>query len=397
MFGITFDGHPDLRRILMPEEFTAFPLRKDYPLRGRGERHNFPRSRAASPETVAASVRDRPDVARPAGPLVQVGNHAARTCSTIPRCGAATRTYLWTLNFGPQHPATHTTLRLVLTLDGETVVKAVPDIGYLHSRLREARRAPRLQPVRHHRRPDELHLAVANEIAWHHAVEKLLGIELTPRCKYIRVDPRRAGADQRPPALHRGGGARPRGVHGVPLRLQPAREDLRHLRDAVGPAVPPQLHPRRRVLYDVDDRVDRAGPRRSSRASRKALADMERLLNRNRIFVDRTQGRRRADEGRGDQPAAAPGRSPGPAAWSATCARTSRTWRTPTSISRSSVATSGRLLRPLPGPHGGDASRACRIIEQAIENLPGGPVNVRSTSKVAAARQGGRCTAASRG
>jgi NADH-quinone oxidoreductase subunit C len=42
MFGIVFDGHGDLRRILMPEEFAAFPLRKDYPLQGRGERHNFP-------------------------------------------------------------------------------------------------------------------------------------------------------------------------------------------------------------------------------------------------------------------------------------------------------------------------------------------------------------------
>jgi NADH-quinone oxidoreductase subunit C len=42
MFGVTFAGHPDLRRILMPDEFTAYPLRKDYPVKGYGERHNFP-------------------------------------------------------------------------------------------------------------------------------------------------------------------------------------------------------------------------------------------------------------------------------------------------------------------------------------------------------------------
>jgi NADH-quinone oxidoreductase subunit C len=47
MFGIRFAEHPDLRRVLLPEEFAAHPLRKDYPLQGRGERHNFPVIRRA--------------------------------------------------------------------------------------------------------------------------------------------------------------------------------------------------------------------------------------------------------------------------------------------------------------------------------------------------------------
>src|SRR5947199_2351277 len=95
--------------------------------------------------------------------------------------------FLWTLNFGPQHPATHTTLRLVLTLDGETVVKAVPDIGYLHSGFEKL--GEDLDYNQYVTIVDRMNYIspVANEIAWHHVVEKLLGIELTPRCKYLRT------------------------------------------------------------------------------------------------------------------------------------------------------------------------------------------------------------------
>jgi NADH-quinone oxidoreductase subunit D len=95
--------------------------------------------------------------------------------------------YLWTLNFGPQHPATHTTLRLILTLDGETVIKAVPDIGYLHSGFEKL--GEDLDFNQYVTIVDRMNYIspIANEIAWHHSVEKLMGIKLTPRCKYIRT------------------------------------------------------------------------------------------------------------------------------------------------------------------------------------------------------------------
>src|SRR6478752_3435386 len=95
--------------------------------------------------------------------------------------------YLWTLNFGPQHPATHTTLRLLLKLDGENIVDADPDIGYLHSGFEKL--AEDLDFNQYITIVDRMNYIspVANEIAWHHTIEKLLNIEITPRCKYIRT------------------------------------------------------------------------------------------------------------------------------------------------------------------------------------------------------------------
>src|SRR5918994_175800 len=100
---------------------------------------------------------------------------------------APEKEFLYTLNFGPQHPATHTTLRLILTLDGETIVKAVPDIGYLHSGFEKL--GEDLDYNQYVTIVDRMNYIspVANEVAWHHTVEKLLGIEVTPRCRYVRT------------------------------------------------------------------------------------------------------------------------------------------------------------------------------------------------------------------
>jgi NADH-quinone oxidoreductase subunit D len=93
----------------------------------------------------------------------------------------------WTLNFGPQHPCTHTTLRLVLELDGERIVNCIPDIGFLHSGFEKL--------GEHHDYNQYVTVVermnyvcpVSNDIVWHMAAEKLMGIELTPRCKAIRT------------------------------------------------------------------------------------------------------------------------------------------------------------------------------------------------------------------
>src|SRR6202050_4439046 len=104
-----------------------------------------------------------------------------------PLTDAPEKDYLWTLNFGPQHPATHTTLRLILTLDGERVVKAVPDIGYLHSGFEKL--GEDLDYNQYVTIVDRMNYIspIANEVAWFQSVEKLMGMELTPRGKYLRV------------------------------------------------------------------------------------------------------------------------------------------------------------------------------------------------------------------
>ncbi len=93
----------------------------------------------------------------------------------------------WILNFGPQHPATHGTLHLRLELEGERIVTCVPEIGYLHCGFEKL--GEHLDYNQYVVVTDRMNYLspAANNLAWHHACETLFGIDLTPRCKVLRT------------------------------------------------------------------------------------------------------------------------------------------------------------------------------------------------------------------
>jgi len=91
------------------------------------------------------------------------------------------------LNMGPQHPATHGVLRILIKLDGETIMKAVPDLGYLHRGYEKlAENCTYHEFIPHTDRLDYLQ-PIANNVGYAMAVEKLLNLEITERTKYIRT------------------------------------------------------------------------------------------------------------------------------------------------------------------------------------------------------------------
>ena len=101
------------------------------------------------------------------------------------RTPGATRTMV--LNMGPQHPSTHGVLRLLLELDGETIVKAAPDIGYLHTGIeKEFEVKTYQQGVTLTDRIDYL-APLSNNLVYCLAAEKLLGLEIPPLAQWTRV------------------------------------------------------------------------------------------------------------------------------------------------------------------------------------------------------------------
>ena len=196
--------------------------------------------------------------------------------------------YLWTLNFGPQHPATHTTLRIVLKLDGERVVDAIPDIGYLHSGFEKI--GEHLDYNQYVTVTDRMNYIspMANNVAWHHSVETLLGIELTPRCKYIRVlicELARISDH----LLATGAMGLDTGAFTFFLYAFYQRERIYDIFETLCGARFTNSYTRvGGVMHDITPLVVEK-IRDFIKTFPNTLDDMERLLNRNRIFVDRTK------------------------------------------------------------------------------------------------------------
>jgi NADH-quinone oxidoreductase subunit D len=196
--------------------------------------------------------------------------------------------YLWTLNFGPQHPATHTTLRIVLKLEGERVVEAIPDIGYLHSGFEKI--GEHLDYNQYVTVTDRMNYIspMANNVAWHHAVETLLGIEPTARCQYIRVIVSELAriSDH---LLSVGAMGLDTGAFTFFLYAFHQRERIYDIFETLCGARFTNSYTRvGGVSHDVTPLVVEK-IRQFLAEFPQTLDDMERLLNRNRIFVDRTK------------------------------------------------------------------------------------------------------------
>lgn len=173
MFGITFEGHPDLRRILMYEGFEGHPLRKDYPKNRRQPRVG-PGSR---PETSFDRVT----------PIEERLAHDPKTAERLKAKEDGLSKEIMYLNMGPSHPAMHGVVQILLALNGETILGSDVEIGYMHRCFEKEAETHTYTGVIPY--TDRLNYVspLINNMGYALAVEKLFSVSTPERCQYIRV------------------------------------------------------------------------------------------------------------------------------------------------------------------------------------------------------------------
>ena len=196
LLGIKFEGHPDLRRILMWEGFDGHPLRKDWreayyeddgkPYKSRWPDGHFRRSETKNPfgNNVDYPAGFDPETwkSEPETLLYAGLDMMARDDEET---GIATEQII--INLGPQHPSTHGVFRMAVKLDGETVVGLKPVVGYLHRNHEKiGERNTFLANMPYTDRLDYF-CSMSNNFGYALAVEKLLGVKPPERAEYIRV------------------------------------------------------------------------------------------------------------------------------------------------------------------------------------------------------------------
>lgn len=193
MFGIRFTGHPDLRRILMWEGFAGWPLRKDF--REPFAEDDVKPYKSRWPEGKAVRAEDQ----NPYGDNLQfpsgfdpetwtpTGDEAIYKALKRVSGEGELQTDHMIVNLGPQHPSTHGVFRMVVALDGETVLDLKPMVGYLHRNHEKiGERNTYLQNMPFTDRLDYIS-SMSNNFGYAVAVEKLMGLAPTERAEYLRV------------------------------------------------------------------------------------------------------------------------------------------------------------------------------------------------------------------
>jgi len=297
----------------------------------------------------------------------------------------------WVLNFGPQHPATHTTLRLVLELDGERIARCTPHIGYLHSGFEKLGEALDYnQYVTIVSRMDYLS-PIANDICWHHAVEKLFGIGITPRCKVLRTIMAEVARIQNHLLCVGAAGLDLNAFTGF-IYCFNVREKIYDLCDFIsGQRFHPDWTRVGGLMQDLpDEETFKKLVKQLVRDEMpRVLDDFEGLLNRNRLFVDRTRG-----IGVLSKEDAISWSMTGPMARASGVRRDVRKDEPYLCYADNWDGQGAAAVKfQVPIAHHGDCydrfrvrveeiKQSMAIIEQLIDNIPGGPVDTFADSKV---------------